>query len=215
MNRVIATHESGVKALLAPRELERAEAVAGDEFRRILAFLAGHFDYVLIDTAPSLDAAGLAALDHADQIVLADDAGRSSLCENSGRFLQLARRLGYPPEKIALVVNRRTCAVRGTRLPEIEKRLGLKPLATIPSSDRAGCLRAPVTGKCLARRLWRRARAEAWRSWPRASSSDPARTEVRFSGSRDWPCPSRRIVPRARIPARPARRPRRKPTSST
>jgi pilus assembly protein CpaE len=146
LNRVLAVHPSGVKALLAPRDLERAEAVAGDEIRRVLAFLAGHFDYIIVDTAPALDAAGLAALDHADQIVLLTTPDIAAL-RNSGRFLQLARRLGYPSEKVALVVNRAT-SHHAIPLPEIEKRLGMKPIATIPSMDRAA-LRAANLGNVL------------------------------------------------------------------
>lgn len=135
LSRVLATHSSGVKVLLAPRDLERAEAVAGEEIRRVLAFLAGHFDYVVVDTAPSLDAAGLAALDYADQIVLLTTPDVVAL-RNTGRFLQLSRRLGYPAEKIGLVVNRSNCHY-AIRLSEIEKRLGVKPIATIPNSERA------------------------------------------------------------------------------
>jgi pilus assembly protein CpaE len=135
MNRVLAVHPSGVKVLLAPRDLERAEAIAGDEIRRVLAFLAGHFDYIVIDTAPTLDAAGLAALDHADQIVLLTTPDVTAL-RNASRFIQLSRRLGYPNEKIALVVNRVNCHY-AVRLAEIEQRLGLKPVATITNSERA------------------------------------------------------------------------------
>jgi pilus assembly protein CpaE len=147
VNRVLVTHPSGVKALLAPRDLERAEAVAGDEIRRILAFLAGQFDYVVVDTPPALDAAGLAALDHADQIVLLTTPDIAAL-RHTGRFLQLARRLGYPSEKIALVVNRASSHY-AIHLREIEKRLGLKPLASIPNMDRA-FLRATNHGEILA-----------------------------------------------------------------
>jgi len=132
VNRVMGTHESGVRALLAPRELERAEAVGSDEFRRILAFLVGQFDYIVIDTAPVLDAAGLGALDHADQIVLVATPEVPSL-KNAGRFLQLARRLGYPSEKIALVVNQ-AYARNSIPVPQIEQKLGVKVYATVPSA---------------------------------------------------------------------------------
>ena len=146
LTRVLAGHSSGVKALLAPRDLERAEAVAGDEIRRVLAFLAGHFDYIIVDTAPTLDAPGLAALDHADQIVLLTTPDIAAL-RNAGRFLQLARRLGYPSEKVALVVNRAT-SHHAIQRPEIEKRLGITSLATIPALDRAA-LHAAIHGHLL------------------------------------------------------------------
>jgi pilus assembly protein CpaE len=133
LNRILGTHPSGVRALLAPRDLERAEAIAGDEIRRVLAFLAANFDYVVIDTSPSLDAAGLAALDHADQIVLLTTPDVMAL-RNGARFLQLARRLGYPPDKIVLAVNRSTSHYAVAQ-SEIEKRLGLKAVAVIPNAE--------------------------------------------------------------------------------
>ncbi len=135
LSRVLATHPTGVKVLLAPRDLERAEAVAGDEIRRVLAFLAGHFDYVIVDTSPVLDAAGLAALDYADQIVLLTTPDVVAL-RNAGRFMQLSRRLGYPPDKVLLIVNR-VNAHYAVALAEIEKRLATKPVATIVNSERA------------------------------------------------------------------------------
>ena len=55
---------------------------------------------------------------------------------NASRFIQLSRRLGYPLEKIALVVNRANCHY-AVHLPEIEQRLGLKAIATIPNAERA------------------------------------------------------------------------------
>ncbi|HEX5417474.1 MAG TPA: AAA family ATPase, partial [Chloroflexota bacterium] len=146
MNRVMGSHESGVRALLAPRDLERAEAVGSDEFRRVLSFLVGQFDYVIIDTAPVLDAAGLGALDHADQIVLVATPEVPSL-KNSGRFLQLARRLGYPSEKIALVVNQAN-GRNSIPLAQIEQKLGIKIFATVPSAA-STAVRAANHGEVL------------------------------------------------------------------
>ncbi len=134
LNKVLVTHSTGLRALLAPRDLERVDSIGAEEVRRILAFLTGHFDYIVIDTAPSLDAAGLAALDHADQIVLVTTPEVPAL-KNAGRFLQLSRRLGYPIEKVALVVNR----ARGQQaipIADIEKSLGIKHFATVPSAGK-------------------------------------------------------------------------------
>jgi pilus assembly protein CpaE len=151
LNKVLVTHSSGVRALLAPRDLERAEAIGADELRRILAFLAGHFDYVVLDTAPVLDAAGLAALDHADQIVLVTTPDVPSL-KNAGRFLQLSRRLGYPAEKIALVVNR-VNSPHAIRLNEIEQKLAVKSVGALPNAERT-FLRAANHGEVVADGAW-------------------------------------------------------------
>jgi pilus assembly protein CpaE len=135
LNKILVAHPTGVRALLAPRDLERAEAIGAEELRRILVFLASLFEYVVIDTASALDLTCLAALDHADRIVLVTTPEIPAL-RHAGRFLQLSRRLGYPQDKVGLVVNRAS-ARQGIRLADIETQLGLKPLATIPKADRA------------------------------------------------------------------------------
>lgn len=132
LNRVLVSHDSGVRVLLAPRDLERADSIGTDEVRRILAFLSAQFDYIVVDTAATLDAAGLAALDYSDQIVLLTTPEIPAL-KNTGRFLQLSRRLGYPADKILLTVNRAGSS-HAIPLAEIERNLGRKPVATIPSS---------------------------------------------------------------------------------
>lgn len=133
LNRVLVTHSSGVRVLLAPRDIERVDTIGGDEIRRILAFLAAQFDYVVVDTASTLDAVGLAALDYADQIVLLTTPEIPSL-KNAGRFLQVSRRLGYPNDKLLLTVNRAGIS-HAVPLAEIERSLSWRPAATIPSAD--------------------------------------------------------------------------------
>lgn len=133
VDQVLISHSSGVRALLAPRDLERADSIGAEEIRRILTFLTAKFDYVVVDTAPVLDAAGLAVLDHADQIVLVATPEIPAL-KNAGRFLQLSRRLGYPASKILLTVNR-VGGRHAVPLSEIERSLGWRPVATIPNAD--------------------------------------------------------------------------------
>ncbi len=132
LNRVMVAHSSGVKVLSGPSELEDAESVSSDQMRRILSALTGDFDYVVADTAATLDSVGLSVLDQAHKIVLVTTPEIPAL-KNTGRFLQVSRRLGYPPEKTLLVVNRAESR-DSVSLSEIEKSLGLKPAATIPSA---------------------------------------------------------------------------------
>ena len=148
MNRILITHSSGVRVLLAPRDLERVEAIGGDEIRRVLTFMSSHFDYIVVDTAPYLDTPGLAALDHADQIVLLTTPEVPAL-RNAGRFVQTARRLGYPPNKLLLALNR-VGSRNGVPVSEVEKSLGWRPQATI-SSDGAAFIRAANHGEVVVR----------------------------------------------------------------
>lgn len=132
LNRVLVTHPSGVRALLAPRELERVDAIGGEEIRKVMAYLTGHFDYVVVDTAHTLDPAGLAVLDHSDQIVLLTTPEVPSL-RNAGRFIQLTKRLGYPASKTLLVLNR-AGSRSAVSAADVEKSLGWRPAVAIPSA---------------------------------------------------------------------------------
>ena len=49
------SHDSGLRVLLAPDQLERAEAVTGEELQRVLSVMRTMFDYIFVDTSPFLD----------------------------------------------------------------------------------------------------------------------------------------------------------------
>jgi len=98
-------HHSGVYVLPSPTQLERAEAITGDETASVLSACRAHFDFVVVDTASRLDEHALAALDLADSILLICTPEIASL-KNTARFLQLGHELGYGIDKMQLVINR-------------------------------------------------------------------------------------------------------------
>ena len=153
LNRVLVTHSSGVRVLLAPRDLERAEDIGADQMRRVLAALSAHFDYLVVDTSSTLDAAGLAVLDYADKIVLLTTPEIPSL-KNAGRFLQVSRRLGYPTDKLVLALNR-AHSQNGISFAEVERSLAHRPAATIPTAG-GPIMRALNRGEAIvATSTWR------------------------------------------------------------
>ncbi len=132
LDRVLVTHSSGVRVLLAPTDLEHADAVNSDHMRRILSALSATFDFIVVDTSAILDSVGLSLVDQAHKVVLVVTPELPAL-KNAGRFLQLATRLGYSQEKIVLLVNR-----AGSRdafgLAEVERSLGVRCAAALPSA---------------------------------------------------------------------------------
>jgi pilus assembly protein CpaE len=104
-DQVLARHSSGVQLLMRPDRAELAEKVSAEDIEKILTQLPRYFDYVLIDCELSYDDKLLAVLDRADFIllVLTPDLGA---VRNTQYFLQLAKTLGYPRNKIAFVLNR-------------------------------------------------------------------------------------------------------------
>jgi pilus assembly protein CpaE len=102
---LLVEHRTGVRVLLAPEQLQRAEALGGEDVQRVLASLRPYFDYQIVDTASQITPVTLAALDEADLIVLVVTPEVVAL-RSAARFLQLGAQLGYPPEKVLLVANR-------------------------------------------------------------------------------------------------------------
>ena len=152
-DRVLSSHPSGVKVLLAPRDVERSDSIGADEMRRINTVMASLFDYIIIDTPATLDGASIAALDYCDHIVLVTTPDVVSL-KNAGRFLQLSRRLGYPADKVMLAVNR-VGITQAVPLADVERNLGRKPIATIPMALTA-FIKAANRGEALTtKRSWR------------------------------------------------------------
>ncbi len=148
LTSVLTPHSSGIKALLAPPHPEAADAIIGADggmtegSRRIGAILDGllrEFDIVVVDTWSLLNELTLTFLDRADLILLVVTPLIPDI-KGARHFLELADRLGYPREKVGLVINhsdRKT----GLRLDQIERAL-IPALAHIPYDERAGIVAA-------------------------------------------------------------------------
>lgn len=142
LTSVLTPHPSGVKALLAPPHPEAADSVIGDgggeghrRLQKILDGLRSEFDYIVVDTSSVLNEWTLLFLDEADLILLVITPLIPDI-KDARLFLDLAGRLGYPKEKLALVINhsdRRT----GLRLEQIERAL-MPAIVHIPYDERAG-----------------------------------------------------------------------------
>src|SRR4051794_2003784 len=102
---VMVTHSSGVRVLLAPQQPELAELVTADHMRRILLELRQAYDYVIVDTWPSFQETVLAILDLADRILLMMTLELPAI-KHVKQFLEIQEKLGYPADKVLLVLNR-------------------------------------------------------------------------------------------------------------
>lgn len=134
LNRAAVRHGSGLSAFLAPDDLERAQAVNGEQMGRILKVMRQHFDYVVVDTCSLPDQVTSAALDAADRIVLVLTPELPAL-KNAARFLQLAADFGYGGAKLVPVLNRGNS--RGALgLADIQDHLRCPIAVAIPSDGR-------------------------------------------------------------------------------
>lgn len=105
IEEVLQTHSSGVRVLAAPPRPEMAELVTTDLLKKVLLYLQSTYDYVVVDTWNSFQDQVLTVLDLADRIVLLMTMEIPTI-KNVRLFLEVADALGYPPEKILLVLNR-------------------------------------------------------------------------------------------------------------
>lgn len=101
----VAAHASGVRVLAQGERLEEAEQLDAAAIGRLFAFLRQHYAHVIVDGLRGFDELSLAALDACDRVALVVTQEVPAV-RNAQRCVELFRKLGYPDEKLAVVVNR-------------------------------------------------------------------------------------------------------------
>lgn len=139
-------HATGVHALLAPEQIQRAEAVLPEDVARALTALRPYFDYQIVDTPSRMTPVTLAVMDEADLVLVVITPELVAL-RNAARLLRLAAQLGYPAEKLMLVVNRADTS-RMITTAVVEEQLRRAVAVAVPSDGRA-LLEAMNVGELL------------------------------------------------------------------
>ena len=135
LDTFVITHSSGTKVLLAPPSPEMAELVTPAAIRRVLDVLRSKSDLVVVDCAAAFSDSTLAVLDTADVILTVLTLEITSI-KNMRLFLEVADQLGYPADKIELVLNRANSAL-GIRVADVEHSIGRKVDHTVVSDGRS------------------------------------------------------------------------------
>ena len=126
---VTVPHGSGVRILLAPPDSQSGEAISSDQLRTVLESLRAEFDYVVVDTPTAYDDRTLTMLDVADRIMVVMTLELTAI-KNVKQFLELAGPLGYPDEKLMLVLNKADSRL-GIRAENVEGQLRHKVSAQL------------------------------------------------------------------------------------
>lgn len=121
---VTVPHASQVRVLLGPPDSQSGEAITTEQIRGVLEGLSGEFDYVVVDTATAYDDRTLTMLDVADRIVLLMTLELTAI-KNTKQFLELAGLLGYPEDKLMLILNKADPRL-GIRVQNIEGQIRRK-----------------------------------------------------------------------------------------
>jgi len=104
ISQLLTPHQSGVEVLAMATSAGQRAAIQSDTVRHILTFLRSSFQYVVVDTASTLDDVNWSALELSDLVMMIVTPDINSWKVGS-RALDLLRSLGIPSEKVALVYN--------------------------------------------------------------------------------------------------------------
>jgi pilus assembly protein CpaE len=126
----LPVHRSGVRVLAQSAKIEDAGAVDASSLGRLIDFLRGHYDRVVVDGLRGFGELQLAGLDASQHILLVVTQEIPAL-RNARRCVDLFRRLGYGDDRLRLVVNRHQ---RRARIPDDL----LAETAGLPISARVG-----------------------------------------------------------------------------
>jgi len=132
---VVDVHPStGLHILAAPPGPEYAEKVNGDQFIKLLDFLRGMYNYVIVDTNSYLSDVVQSSLAIADIIVLITTQEIPSI-KNTSLFLHLADETGIDRKRIVFVMNSfdRRIAISTDRIAENLKQ---EIVVTIPFDEK-------------------------------------------------------------------------------
>ncbi|MEX2280643.1 MAG: AAA family ATPase [Acidimicrobiia bacterium] len=130
INSILTPHHTGLRVLAAPLEPAFADITPAD-LLQIIDLLKTMFDYVVVDTASSLDELLLSLLEKSDQVLMVVDMDLPSV-KNAKLALETLRLLKYPTNKVRLVLNRSNARARLDDR-EIEGALKARIQARIPS----------------------------------------------------------------------------------
>ncbi len=133
LGSVLNVHPSGIKVLLSMPWSRNGHGVHPDDFERLLDWLQGANDFVVLDTAPSLDDSTRTVLQRADQVVVVLTPEMTAL-RNARFFMQTALDWGEPGEKFLLVLNR-SQTKSGIPLKDVEAALHSRIAVEIPSDE--------------------------------------------------------------------------------
>ncbi|MBL0170969.1 MAG: P-loop NTPase [Gemmatimonadaceae bacterium] len=105
LNSVLTPAGDGLWMLAATERPEDGEGISAKVIATVVAQLRSTFAFTVLDCEHQLNDRTLAALDAADRILLLTELQVPAM-RSTQRTLGMFRRLGYPTEKIAVVINR-------------------------------------------------------------------------------------------------------------
>jgi pilus assembly protein CpaE len=118
--------------LAAPEDISRAMEIKPEHIDVILSMAVKHYDFIILDISRALETLAIKALDRSYRIFPVLQAGLPGL-RNANKLLAVFNSLGYPNDKIELIVNR---FEKGgdISLENIQRSVGSVSVRTVPNS---------------------------------------------------------------------------------
>ncbi len=123
IRQLAAPHASGLHVLAAPAEVVEAVDVTDEVISRVLTLARRTYDYVIVDTFPSVDRVAMAVLDLSDLVYIVLESVVPTLL-GGAKLLNLLNSLAVPVERQRIVLNRVQRLGGNPRPIEAAERLG-------------------------------------------------------------------------------------------
>lgn len=127
----VTPYSSNLSLLAAPKEADSADEIEPEHVFDVLQKLRESYDYVVLDPQHTFDSITLAALDQSDEILLVLTLDIPAI-RSTQRALEIFDRLGYPRQKVRIIVNRWSKQI-DLDLRQVEKFLGEPVIGYVPS----------------------------------------------------------------------------------
>lgn len=114
----VVDHGAGYQVLCAPRDPIAGDRVGPRETTMVLEAARAIYDYIVVDTPPSLNETCLAAFDQSQSLVIMATMDLPSL-KNLRVFLETLKKLNLPADQVSLIVNKAESGT-GIDLREVE-----------------------------------------------------------------------------------------------
>lgn len=134
INDVFISHNSGIKALLAPPRPEVADTVTPALISSILQKLKSMFDIIIVDTGSVLDDTVLNVLDLSDKIIVVTTPEIPAI-KDAKLFFEVTEALEYGRERIIFVLNKADKRIN-IRAEDIEANIKYPIQGQLPLDER-------------------------------------------------------------------------------
>jgi pilus assembly protein CpaE len=132
LDAFLATHESGVRALLAPTRPDQAGVVTPELLATVYPVLRSMSDYVIVDTPPGFTPEVITSIDSSSDVCLVGMLDSLSL-KNTKLGLETLELMGYDEDRTRLVLNRADSRV-GISSSDVVEIVGRRPDVMVPSA---------------------------------------------------------------------------------